>query len=147
MSYQGVQRHAIKYEVRQLSGTPIDQAVEQRHKGGGFARFMSSVGRIFAGIAAPLAFIFPPAGLAAAAAYGISKTGDILQASRANKLMQQGMGAPQMNQMFIPGLTDTATGFAQETSYVSPAQNAHQQQSMHILAARNDMTMDTVKYI
>lgn len=147
MDFGRIQPDAIKYEVRQLSGTDIRASQQRKH--GGFGRFLSGLGRILGAIAAPLSFIFPPAAIGAAAAYGVSKIGDMVQISGAKKTMeQQADQSGQLGQVYIPGLTETSMNLTRETVRVfDPTTQVRERQAQQILMTRNAMTMESAHQV
>lgn len=148
MEFSRVRPDVIKYEVRQLSGTPIDQA--RQHKRGGFARFLSGLGRILGAIAAPLAAFFPPAAIGAAAAYGVSKIGDVGQMRAAQKNAEEAANQQQtMTPSVIPGV-DMAMDLARDpVKMFNPlaAGSPRDRQVAQVLLARNEMMMDSVRQV
>src|SRR3989338_7489496 len=101
MSYQAVRPDLVRYQVRHTSGDPI--WAKQQKKPGGFGRFLSGLGRILGGVAAPLSFIFPPAALAAAGMYGTSQIGDVIQARAYTKQVGE-QQKQQASFVVYPGL-------------------------------------------
>lgn len=138
MEFSRLQPDVIKFEVRQLSGQSINQSVEKNR--GGFARFLSGLGRFTSAVMAPLSFVFPPAAIGAAASYGLAQTGDILQGSAMRKTMEQ-QGSQQgaeLGNSFIPGLTQNSMDLTSDHGKVfDPLQQSRQ----NILATRNDLDM------
>ncbi len=143
VDFAGVRPDVIKYEIRRLDGQDINQA--QQKKRGGFGRFLSGLGRIVSAIAAPLSFIFPPAGLVAAGAYAGSKVGDMLQQKAAMKMVkdqdrQGGQDGQGLGQVFIPGLTQTSMDLTRDTTQVfNPTIQRHADNVVNVLVARNDV--------
>ncbi len=143
MEFSRLRPDIIKYEVRELAGTNVQAA--QHKKRGGFGRFLSGMGRMLGAIAAPLSFIFPPAALGAAGAYGVSKIGDMVQLGAAKKMMRDQQSTEQpLGQVFIPGLTQTAMDLTRDTGVSAGSRD---QQAMGILMARNDMTMASAQNV
>lgn len=142
MEFNAVNADTIKFEMRGMSG---DTAVTQEKKKKGF------FGRLFSGllklVAAPLSVLgmaIPPAGLAAAGAYGLSQTIDIAQANSAAKRAAQNVPA-QPQSYYLPGvdtggMSDAASGAAPGSTAVP---SAMRQQVMDVLYARNDAMMDS----
>ncbi|MBI2343180.1 MAG: hypothetical protein HYV02_02405 [Deltaproteobacteria bacterium] len=141
MNFSGIKPDVIKYEVRQLSGESIHET--QQKKRGGFGRFLSGLGRVVGAIAAPLSFLFPPAGLIAASAYAGSNVGDFLQQKAMRKMMEERQGEDQnLGQIYIPGLTETSMDLTRETVKVfDPMQSQQTDRVVDLLLARNASDM------
>ncbi|MBI2346572.1 MAG: hypothetical protein HYV03_06795 [Deltaproteobacteria bacterium] len=137
MEFPRIKPDVIKYELRTISGEDIHEKVRRP---GGFARFLSGVGRLFGAIAAPLAFLFPPAAIGAAAAYGATSVGDMLQGRAYRKFaaQQQGGGAP----LYLPGLEQSAHDLTKDGPLAQPV-SQREQQALDLLAARNDLMLAT----
>lgn len=146
MDFARLQPDVIKYEVRRLSGDPIGQA--RQKKPGGFARFLSGLGRLAGAVMGPLSFVFPPAAIGAAASYGLSQTGDIMQGGAARKMLQQQQDAQgDMGQVYIPGLTQTSMDLTSEQGKVFKPMTVRDQQATQILVARNDLDLATAQQV
>lgn len=137
MEFPRIRPDQIKYEVRTISGENIH--AQQQKKPGGFARFLSGLGRIFGAIAAPLSFIFPPAAIGAAAAYGVGRLGDMMQYKAYQKMagQQQGEAGPLM----LPGIEQSAFDLTKEGALAQPV-SAKDQQVLNVLSARNDLMLE-----
>lgn len=145
MEMSAIKPDVIKYEVRALSGVPIGQA--QTKKTGGFARFLSGIGRLFGAIAAPLSLVFPPAALGAAGAYSMSRIGDMMQVGAARKQMasQASAAGQDLGQVYIPGLTQASMDLTTERAGAQSVTAPRDQQVNQILTARNDLMLSTTK--
>lgn len=131
MNYRPIQPDTVKYEMRMVQGQ--DPFTVHQKKTGGFGRFLSSVGRFFGAIAAPLSFIFPPAMIGALGAYGLGKIGDQIQYKSYSKAMQLGAVHTPTNAAF-PGAEDIMGG-----GPVSPIQA----DILNVLYSRNDLMMES----
>jgi hypothetical protein len=146
MQFQPIQKDVLMYEILNLSGRPAAQAQRKRH--GAFGRFLSGLGRFVGAIAAPLSFLFPPAGIAAAASYVGAGIGDFIQQKAAVKVMKQQnrdvMDAQQMGQIYIPGLTQVSMDLTRDTgmNLFSPTEAAAVNQVTDVLVARNTLDME-----
>lgn len=148
MSVSGIRPDAIKYEVRHLSGVPINQA--QAKRPGAFSRFLSGIGRLAGAVLAPLSLICPPAILGVAAARSMSVIGDMGQVGAARKQMETSAnGAGQdLGQAYIPGLTQTSLDLTSDVVPVlDPAVRAQQLQVAKVLVAKNDMMMASAQKV
>jgi hypothetical protein len=138
MSLQTIKTDMVRYEMRMVQGQ--DPRVRETHRPGRFSRFLSGLGRVLGGIAAPLSFIFPPAGIAAAAAYGVAGLGDIGQA-RANQRAAEKVQREAPQQAVFPGLEIGGMGI-QPASYDLSARD---RDVMNVLDSRgasmNQMSM------
>ncbi len=148
MQFARLQPDAIKYEVRQLSGTDISKA--QVKKRGGFSRFLSGIGRFFGAIAAPLSFVFPPAAIGAAAMYGVSQIGDMGQIKAARKQAEQMQkiqaGQGGMGQIYIPGLAEMGPQPSALSAF-DPFGQSREEQGLRVLAARNDVDVSMASMV
>lgn len=144
MEFNPVQPDILKYEIR---GVANDTAgVQAQKKKGGFSRFMSGIGRFFGAIAAPLAFVFPPAAIASAGFYGLSQVGDMGQAKAAAKMQANSAPSPSASQgYFFPGMDltpgPTADAGKDMSSTATSAAAAQKDRIMNVLYARNDLMM------
>lgn len=142
MDLRRVQPDALKLEVRQLSGPDIRTA-QKKASGGAFGRLMSNLGRFVGAVAAPLSIFFPPALIGAAAAYGVSQIGDMVQVSAMRKQMQPGAGGDPMANSFLPGLNQVGMDLTQDSNRAfNPMQQVRDEQAMNILVARDDMAIE-----
>lgn len=137
MEFPRIRPDLIKHELRTISGESIH--AQQQRKPGGFARFLSGLGRIFGAIAAPLSFIFPPAAIGAAAAYGVGRLGDMIQYKAYQKMAGQQQDAAMP--MMLPGIEQSAFDLTKE-SPLTQSISARDQQALHVLSARNDLMLD-----
>lgn len=142
MEFNPVNADTIKFEMRGMSGdSPVTQ---EKKKTGFFGRLFSGLLKFAAAPLGVLGAVFPPAGLAAAGAYGLSQTIDITQAHSAAKRAAQNTPAPQQSYYF-PGVEPG--GMADASSAVSsgatPVPTAMQQRVVDVLYARNDAMIDS----
>lgn len=140
VNFAGIKPDVIKYEVRRLSGTDINES--QQKKRGGFGRFLSGLGRILGAVAAPLSFVFPPAALVAAGAYAGSKVGDMLQQKAAVKMIKDRdrQSGQELGQVFMPGMTQASMDLTRDTGRIfDPTQQRHANNVVEVLVARNDV--------
>lgn len=149
MQFRPVQSDIVKWEMRAAIGVSATKA--QEHKKGGFGRFLSGLGRMFGAIAAPLSMIFPPAAIGAAAAYGVTRIGDVVQGRAAQRTAEsaaQNADSGSLGQVFIPGLTDQAMDVArQPVRMFDPAAQKYHAQAAKILTARNEMTTASIAQV
>lgn len=138
MEFPQIRPDVIKYEVRTISGESIQS--QAQHRPGGFARFMSGLGRIIGAIAAPLSFIFPPAAIGAAAAYGVSRLGDTMQYRSYQKMaaQQQEQGSAPL---YVPGVEQSSFDLTKDNPHAQPV-SRQDERIMNVLFARNDMMLD-----
>lgn len=135
MDFRPIQPDQVKYEMRVVKGE--DPFVKHRKRPGGFGRFLSSIGRIFGAIAAPLSLIFPPAMIGALGAYGLSSIGDKIQYKAHMRSAQQ---AGQHQNVSFPGMDWGALGMGGgPQASISPVQA----EALNVLYARNDLMMES----
>ena len=130
MSFSTVQPTLVKYEMRMVQG--IDPHVRERRKPGFFGRLLSGLGKVLGAVAAPLSFIFPPAAIAAAGMYGISKIGDQMQMSAYKKQVESQQQA--MQPVVYPGMELDSSGLSPAGFDVS----ASDAQVMDVLFSRGN---------
>lgn len=144
MNFNPVSPDIIKYEIRDVGGDPA--AAQEKHKSGGFGRFISGLFKFITAPLAVLAPVFPPAALGAAAAYGLGSIGDQMQARSAAKQAQQmQQNSPPSQGYFLPGvdsrgMADASSSLAPQSA---PVPTAMQTRVMDVLYARNDSMMDS----
>lgn len=119
MGFSTVKPTLVKYEMRMVQGQ--DPHVREQKKPGFFGRLLSGLGRVLGAVAAPMSFIFPPAAIAAAGMYGLSKVGDQMQISAQQKMMQKQQQA--MQPVSYPGMELDSAG-ATPASFDVSAQDA-----------------------
>jgi hypothetical protein len=130
VSFSKVQPTLVKYEMRMVQG--IDPTVREQRKPGFFGRLLSGIGKVLGAVAAPLSFIFPPAAIAAAGMYGMSKIGDQMQVSAYKKQAQKQQQA--MQPAVYPGMELDSSNIRGASFDVS-TQDA---QIMDVLYSRGD---------
>jgi hypothetical protein len=119
----------VRYEMRKTQG--IDPNVREQHRPGGFARFLSGIGKILGAVAAPLSFIFPPAAIGAAGMYGLGQLGDQMQVKSQQRAMEKAQ-REQPQPMAFPGLEVEGMG-PQPASF---DMGSRDRQVMQVLDAR-----------
>jgi hypothetical protein len=129
LSLNTVKPDLVRYEMRMVQGQ--DPYAREQKRPGAFGRFLSGLGKILGGIAAPLSLIFPPAALGAAGMYGVSAIGDQMQ-SRAYTRAAEKAQSEKPQAASFPGLEIEGMG-------IQPASfdfSAKDQQVMQVLGAR-----------
>lgn len=134
MNFQGVRPDLVKFEMRQATGRPAWE--KEVKKPGFFGRLLSGVGRIVGAVAAPLAFMFPPAALAAAGMYGVSAIGDQVQYKSYERAMQSAAQRNLQNVSF-PGLDLGGIAIQPASAPLSPRDDM----IMNVLFARDEASL------
>lgn len=142
MDFPRLRPDLIKYEVRSISGESIQS--QQQKRPGGFARFLSGVGRFFGAVAAPLSVIFPPAIFGALGAMGLSRVGDAMQRNTYQRMMEK--RAKESGPMFVPEISQNANDLTRESALVQPI-SEQDRQLMGMLMAKNDLMLATAQEI
>ncbi|MBI4365566.1 MAG: hypothetical protein HY543_01985 [Deltaproteobacteria bacterium] len=142
MEFPKVRPDIIRWEMRAVTGETIES--QQQRKPGGFARFLSGIGRFLGAVAAPLSFLFPPAALGAAAAYGVSRLGDTMQMRSYQKMMEKQSQGQPAGPMFLPGL-EQATYDLQKESPLTMSITKQDQRVLDVLFARNDLMLESAQ--
>lgn len=137
MNFQGVRPDLVKFEMRQTSGRPA--WMKEAKRPGFFGRLLSGLGRLVAGVAAPLSFIFPPAALAAAGMYGVGQIGDQIQYRAYQKAMEN---QSQLQNASFPGLDLGGSSFRPASSV-----SAQDQRVMDVLFSRDTASAAMVQEI
>lgn len=141
MEFPRIRPDVVKLELRSMSGEAIESRVKRP---GGFARFLSGVGRFFGAVLAPLSVVFPPAIFGALGAYSASRVGDIMQRKAYEKAASQ--QTRDTGPMILPGLEQSAHDLTKDTAMVKSV-SQQDQRMMDLLYARNEMMIDTAQKI
>ena len=121
----------------------VDPQVREAKKPGFFSRLLSGLGRVLGAVAMPLSFIFPPAAIGAAVAYGGANIGDQMQMRVAQRQMEK-QQREQQTQVSFPGLEvgGPAVRPASGIDY-----SASDEQVMGLLFQRNELMNQTAHAI
>jgi len=132
MDFNKIQPDLINYKMRVVQGE--DARVKAAKKPGGFARFLSGMGKVLGAVAMPLSFIFPPAAIGAAGMYGVGTLGDQMQQRTAQKQYEKAMNENATTVSF-PGLS--LGGGASGVVPASAGMSRSDSQVMNVLYSRD----------
>ena len=145
MSFDAVRPDVVKYEMRTVGGTNINE--HQQKKPGFFGRILSGMGKMLGAVATPLSFIFPPAAIGAAGMYALGYTGDVIQKNAYEKMATQQNSASQnlVTPGFDMGVLGGSKSMGGGSMQGSPNVSQQTNSVLDVLYSRNGAMLDTVK--